>query len=87
MHEHGFSSHFIYNSWDEMTNVGLMLVKLTIVKLIFWLPFKVVRKCCKEIGKKANIYIFYEVLTGAPTIILPIGFVLSPQGQMGNLNI
>ena len=70
-----------------MFNVGLMLVKLTIVRCIFWLPFRAVRKCCREIGKKAAIYIFYEVLTGAPTIILPIGFMLSPQGNLGSLNI
>ena len=87
MKEHGFSSQFWVNSWDELLNVGLMLVKLSVVRVMLWVPCKLVRRYCRGVGKKALIYLVYEVLAGAPMVLLPVGVMLGPEGGMGSLNM
>ena len=87
MKEHGFSSQFFFNSWDELLNVGLMLFKLTLVRMMWWFPCRLIRRYFKEVSKKAPVYIVYEVLAGAPMILLPIGVMLGPKGGMGSINI
>ena len=87
MKEHGFSSQFWVNSWDELLNVGLMLVKLSMVRVMLWVPCKLVRRYCRGVGKKALIYLVYEVLAGAPMVLLPVGVMLGPEGGMGSINI
>ena len=87
MYEHGFRSNFFINSWDELLNIGLMIFKIFIARLFQFLPLKFLIKFGKRVQKKAKIYILYEILTGAPTIVLPIAFILSPKGNMGSKNI
>ena len=87
MAEHGFSSDFLYNSWDELLNVGLMLFKLALVRLLSCLPCRVASRYFGSVGRKAGVYITYEVLAGAPMVLLPMGVVLGPSGQMGSLNL
>ena len=87
MKEHGFSSQFFFNSWDELLNVGLMLFKLTLVRMMWWFPCRLIRRYFKAVSKKAPVYMVYEVLAGAPMILLPIGVMLGPKGGMGSINI
>ena len=78
MKEHGFSSQFFLNSWDELLNVGLILFKLTLVRMTWRLPCRLIRRYWREVSRKKMIYIVYEVLAGAPTILLPSGAMLGP---------
>ena len=87
MKEHGFSSQFFFNSWDELLNVGLMLFKLTLVRMMWWFPCRLIRRYFKGVSKKALVYMVYEMLAGAPMILLPIGVMLGPKGGMGSVNI
>ena len=59
MLEHGFSSIFIKNSWDELFNIGLMLLKLTFVRFLCYCPLRLIRKNSKEMMKKVKIFILY----------------------------
>ena len=55
MAEHGFSSDFLYNSWDELLNVGLMLFKLALVRLLSCLPCRVASRYFGSVGRKAGV--------------------------------
>ena len=57
-----------------------MLFKLTLVRLLSCLPCRVLSKYFRSVSKKAAVYITYEVLAGAPMVLIPIGVVLGPNG-------
>lgn len=89
MGEHGFSSDFFNNSWDELLNVGLLILKIVIIRALLMLPIRIrkLRKYFKAFRKMEIVYLLYEVIAGAPTIMIPIGFVLGVMGEMGVLNL
>ena len=89
MQEHGFSSEFLNNSWDELLNVGLLVIKILLIRLLLMLPIKVrrLRNYFKSFKKMEMVYLLYEIIAGAPTIMIPIGFVVGEFGEMGVLNI
>ena len=41
----------------------------------------------KSFKRNEVIYLLYEVIAGAPSIMIPIGFVLGEFGEMGSLNL
>ena len=87
MYEHGFRWEFLNNSWDELLNVGLLLMKIGIIRLALFIPARLIMRFCKSFLKMGKVYILYEILAGAPTIMIPIGFVLGQFGEMGFRNI
>ena len=87
MRNHGFCSNFLINNWNEFLNVALMFFKLIIVRLIACLPFQLIRKGSKEMRKKAVIYVLYEILVGAPTVMISIGYIFGPHGNTGLINL
>ena len=78
--QHGFSSNFFQNSWDELVFIGLMLLKLIIVRFIAFIPSRVLRKCCQKIRKMEVVYVLYEIAASSPTIIIPLGYMLGERG-------
>ena len=48
LYEHGFSSEFIRNSWDELLNLSLFLIKMILLRLIFLIPIEKLRKLKRE---------------------------------------
>ena len=86
MLEHGFSSSFLTNSLDELINLLFLMIRLSIVFALCSIPITCLRNNCSKILRKTHLYILYEILAGAPTVILPIGFVFT-GGLIGYLNI
>ena len=46
-----------------------------------------IRKGSKDMRKKAVIYVLYEILVGAPTVMISAGYIFGPHGTTGLLNL
>lgn len=45
--EHGFSSKFFKNSWKDLLGIGIMVIKIIILKLLCFVPLKCLKSSLK----------------------------------------